>query len=167
MNPNDVDEKAQEILKNNYVIAPPVNVREIVENEGLEVIEMPFKDEINNVSGYIDTEKGRIYVNTADSKNRRNFTLAHELGHWLMHRKKLQEDPDKYAILYRIAIGKANDDPIEKQANRFAAELLVPQEIFKKYYAKYKDDIEKLSNLFQVSQEVIGYRIKDLNLDHA
>lgn len=139
------------------MLSPPVNIKELAKNYGLEVIEFDFGEEANNISGFIDIEKKKIYVNSNDSENRKTFTVAHELGHWLLHREKLDTNPD-YAILYRQPLGKANKDPIEAEANFFAATLLVPKELLDKEENK---DPTYLAGRFKVSEEVIGYRLED------
>jgi len=55
------------------------------------------------------------------SRGRRNFTIAHEFGHFLCHRSlrdEFQCGPDQ--------VGGASTDDIETQANRFASQLLLP-----------------------------------------
>ena len=59
--------------------------------------------------------------------------------------------------MYRKALGELNQDPKEKEANCFAANLLVPAELLE----KYKDyNIDTIAKIFGVSQEVIGYRLQ-------
>jgi Zn-dependent peptidase ImmA (M78 family) len=88
---------------------------------------------------------------------RQAFTLAHELGHWLLHNEKLRESPE-LSILFSKPLGELNKEPIEKEANCFAASLLVP----KSFLEEYKDeDPLTIAQIFGVSQDVIGFRIKD------
>lgn len=150
--------KAKKLLADNYVVEPPVDVAEIAANNGLDVRVAEFPAEYQGVSGFINLEDGRpaVYVNADDPPHRQKFTIAHELGHWLLHEDEIRTNPKK-AILFRIAIGETNSDPLEKQANAFAAELLVPMELF----AKVKDKpVKDLVDMFDVSSDVIGYRKK-------
>lgn len=157
-NYDNVSKKVEEVLKENFVIAPPVKIEDIASNYELIIVEADFGKDAKNVAGFIDPEEKKIYVNKNDSDTRQAFTIAHELGHWLLHRDQLVKEPDKYAILYRIPLGKINGDPIEKEANFFAANLLVPRDLLK----KYRDyDINTIARIFGVSSEVIGYRLKD------
>lgn len=151
--------RAEEILKENYITTPPIDVYEIAKNEGLEIEIKDFGDKFSNISGYIKPEMRTIFINSRDSENRRKFTVAHELGHWLLHRDKLEKEPEKYAILYRIPIGRSSGDPIEQEANYFAANLLVPEALLSGMRG-YTE--EQLSKEFMVSKDVIGYRIADL-----
>ena len=153
--------KAEEILRENYITTPPVDFYEIARNEGLEIETKDFGDEFNNISGYIKPGIRTIYVNSRDSENRRKFTVAHELGHWLLHRNKLEEEPEKYAILYRIPLGRSSGDPVEQEANCFAANLLVPEALLAERMTHAHTE-EQLSQEFMVSKDVIGYRVANL-----
>lgn len=152
--------KAEQVLQENFINNPPIDVYEIAKNEGLEIEVKDFGDKFNDISGYIKPEIRTIFVNSRDPENRRKFTIAHELGHWILHRDKLKSEPEKYAVLYRIPLGRAQDDPIEQEANYFAANLLVPQEMLT--VRKGEKTEEELATEFQVSRDVIGYRLSDL-----
>lgn len=156
-------QKAGTVLAENYVLEPPVNVYELVRNYGIDIEEQPFPSDFDNVSGFINIEDGRptMYVNLNEPKNRRKFTVAHEFGHWLLHKEKIRKDPGM-TVLYRKALGAANDDPAEREANAFAAELLVPMEMLQKEIDK---PVHELAEKFQVSTDVIGYR--KVSAEHA
>ena len=155
----DVVKDAEQVRAENYQTTPPVDVYEIAENNGLDIIETIFPPEQDDISGFVTTTdgKGKLYVNLNEHPNRRRFTVAHELGHWRLHKEELKNNPER-SILFRIAIGQLNKDPIEKEANIFAANLLVPMELLKK--AKKGKTHQELAELFGVSTEVIGYRLK-------
>ncbi len=146
-------EKAQEILKANSVISPPVIVEDVARNYGFRLSEVDFNGQ-GDVAGFIDPENKIIYVNRCDSDSRKAFTIAHELGHWFLHQEKLHSAPEEYAVLYRKPIGGEADN-IEKEANCFAAHLLVPGELLN----EYKDEsVNTISKIFGVSVELVGYR---------
>jgi len=148
-------QRVDEVLKENFVLSPPVRIEDIAANYGLTLVEADLADDI---AGFIDQTKKKIYVNKNDSDTRQAFTIAHELGHWLLHRTQLNSDPDKYAVLYRKPLGGSNGDPVEKEANFFAAHLLVPKSLLE----KYKDeDPNTIAKIFGVSPEVVGYRMKN------
>lgn len=149
-------EKAKQVLDDNFVIEPPVDVYQLAVNSGLDIRIGLFPDDYRTVSGFINIENGSpvMYVNQDDASNRQKFTIAHELGHWLLHEDEIRTNPER-AVLFRMAIGESNKDPIEQQANAFAAELLVPMDMFEK--VKFKS-VKELAELFEVSQDVIGYR---------
>lgn len=157
-------EVAEKVLSDNFIEEPPVDIREIAKNYGLEIVEVALPPKANDVAGYIDPETKTVYVNLNDSPARRNFTIAHELGHWILHQDKLEEQPEKYAVLYRIPLGIANKDPVESEANTFAANLLVPKEMLENYKTLSN---EELAKKFGVSSTVIGYRLKDQDYERT
>ncbi len=105
------------------------------------------------ISGYINLEKKRMLINRSDSFYRKNFTVAHELEHRIMHKNEIGEDED-VSILDRKPFGK-ECDALEVQANSFAAHLLLPDSMLKD---KIEESDLELSNIFKASQSVIGFR---------
>lgn len=151
--------RAKQVLDENFVVEPPVDVYLLAANNGIEIKVEAFPPEFVNVSGFINFESDHpiMYVNANDPPNRRKFTVAHELGHWLLHEKIIRNDSKK-TVLFRMALG-ASKDPIEAEANAFAAELLVPMDMFEK--EEDAKSVKDLADLFEVSTDVIGYRKKD------
>lgn len=149
--------QAKKILKENFVLEPPVDVYEITRNEGIRVIEEPFPEDYEDVSGFINIEDDCpvMYINESEPKNRKKFTVAHELGHWVLHEEAIREDTRR-AVMFRVALGEPNQDLLEKEANAFAAELLVPLDMFEKLEESQSQN--ELATIFEVSAEVIGYR---------
>ena len=139
------------ILEESFITEPPINPVKLARSYGLEVISADFKHE--KVAGYIDFDKKTIYIAKSDPVNRKTFTIAHELGHWFLHKDTI--DRSKIPVLYRN--GLLNSDPIEKEANAFAANLLVPTEFLR----QYKDDysVDELAKIFNVSRDVMGFRL--------
>lgn len=158
------EEQAKEVWKQNFILSVPFDLEEIARNYGLEVVEVDFGEKFSNIAGYL--KEKTIFVNGLDGENRKKFTIAHELGHFLLHQKELEEHPSQYAVLFRITIGKMNNDPVEKEANCFAANLLVPEEMLREKLTQ-KIGIPQLAEIFGVSQDVIGYRIQILHSNHS
>jgi Zn-dependent peptidase ImmA (M78 family) len=155
----EIRQKAKEVISLNYLQQPPIDIYSLAKNYGLHIFKEAFPSAYLNVSGFITITNGvpQLFVNSNDSVKRRNFTVAHELGHWLLHKDKIIEDPN-LAILFRIPLGTLNTDPLEKEANAFAAELLVPKSMLDSF--RNNKTPRQLSELFNVSEEVIGYRLE-------
>jgi len=102
----------------------PVNVEKIAEEMGIEIRREALG---KHVSGKIirETVDGRdkfvIYTNKSEHENRQRFTIAHELSHYILH-KPLIGDGIEEDTLYRSKLS----DNIEKEANQFAADILMP-----------------------------------------
>jgi Zn-dependent peptidase ImmA (M78 family) len=107
-------------------------------------------------------------VNALHHPYRQRFTLAHELAHVEMHRAALTTEVhiDK-GILRRDAVSATGVEPLEIEANVFAAELLMPQELLDAELAGRQIDLEEdafvikaLAKRFKVSEAVMRYRLQ-------
>lgn len=147
------ESEATRALQKNRITSPPISLEEIAEGEGLNIAVAEFEGE--GISGFIDFEKKLILVNKYDSISRQRFTIAHELGHWILHQKELQNDRD-LVVLYRRSIDDETD-PLEQEANCFAANLLVPISFLQKISGSSVTN-KKLANIFKVSEAVIAFR---------
>ncbi len=110
--------------------SPPVPVLEIAEQNGVHVIFANFGSSSERVAGYCDFRKAKLFVNAADRPRRQSFTIAHELGHWVMHRSIFVENPETWPVLPRFS-RPSNNNPHEQEASKFAAHLLVPDHLLK------------------------------------
>jgi hypothetical protein len=111
------------------------------------------------VSGMLIPPERRIYVNAAESLERRRFTLAHELGHWVC--QCLQgATAARYCRADEIGL-----DPqakaIEREANVFAAELLMPEEAVR---GAWTGSLAKCAETFGVSGEAMHWRLYNLGV---
>lgn len=155
----------------------PVKIINLCKNMGFSIYmqELP-----STVCGYImisgelreDFNTDRIIsVNEMESAKRRRFTVAHELGHFLFY-----FDPSRSIEFYNAFETDGKTSPEEDACNRFAAELLMPEDIFCAAYdrakAIYKDAadayyniVHYLSEEFLVPPKAVDWRIsKELNL---
>lgn len=127
---------------------------ERLDNLGFLEIEVVTDNELKN--SYAETNlltrkiyiRETVYNNAAAGDTRDRFTIAHELGHIVLHTETI--------IVCRIDEKiKTYEDP-EWQANQFAAEFLAPLEEI-----DIKSDINEISQKFQISKEAATYRKKD------
>lgn len=151
------EEMANKVLAENFISEPPIIAEEVAKNYGLRVGYYIFLPERRNVSGFITN--GEIVINDEEPIQRKNFTIAHELGHFLLGHIGNKD----YEVLYRQPI--ATQKPMEQEANCFAANLLVPENILRKYLADYPFITNyQLANIFGVSHDVIGFRRQNLRI---
>jgi len=161
---------AGELLEKYSVTEPPVPIERIAESEGALVVRNHFP---GYESGFALREGGRwiIGVNTTTSPRRQRFTVAHELGHLLLHEGTLITD---YSIYISKRDGKASlgTDKEEVEANGFAAEILMPKAMviaaldreLELNEATSRDElIARLARVFRVSNEAMSYRLVNLN----
>lgn len=147
--------KAQELTAD--YSSPPIPVLEIAERLGLSVGISTFGQYSKDVSGFIDFSENRIHVNHLNSFPRKLFTIAHEIGHWVLHRELYERYPSKYQVLARQTGIKL--DKYEKEANSFAASLLVPEHLLKPVRSH---GAATLASIFCVSREMMEYRLKNV-----
>lgn len=153
---NLAESKASELTA--HISSPPIPVYEIAESNGVNVLFVDFGENAETVSGLCDFRTSRIYVNKDDSTERQAFTMAHELGHWVMHKEFFLVNPDQYPILPRFSDPNRND-PKEKEANKFAACLLVPERLL----APVKGaPVAALARSFGVSRTMMEFRLKNV-----
>lgn len=100
----------------------PVNCSLIAKEFNIHVIERPL--EIEFVGGlFIEDGQRAIIINSnIDSDGRKNFTLAHELGHYFVHTEQL----NLKCTIDDLADTSPHSETIEKEANVFASTLLIP-----------------------------------------
>ena len=110
-----------------------------------------------------------IGINIRHAPNRRRFTLAHELAHVQLHRQELEDGVHvDRGSLRRDARAAAGVDPIEIEANAFAAGLLMPTAFLASELEGRSVDLEDdeavaaLANRFKVSGAAMRYRLISL-----
>jgi Zn-dependent peptidase ImmA (M78 family) len=119
---------------------------------------------------YRDAEQKIIGVNTQHAKVRQNFTVAHELAHLLLHdEERLHVDRDFSTVRMRNDVSSQGIDDAEKEANLFAAELLMPEIFLRQDLAEHKaldlyDDnlIPDLAGKYGVSVQALMFRLQYL-----
>ncbi len=153
---NLAERKAEELSKD--YSAPPVPVLEIAEENGVNVVFVDFGKNSEKVAGLCDFENARIYVNQDENADRQAFTMAHELGHWILHKDFFLENPDHYPVLPRFSKPDQNDWR-EKEANKFAACLLVPARLVRPVR---NAPIASLASVFGVSRTMMEFRLKNV-----
>src|SRR5439155_9267429 len=93
----------------------PIDVEKLAEAEGVEVDRADFGEEISGVL-VKDGERAMIGINARDASTRQRFTIAHELGHHLLHSsRELFVDRD-YVIHFRDEKSAGGYDPMEVEA---------------------------------------------------
>jgi Zn-dependent peptidase ImmA (M78 family) len=171
---NDIEQKAQDLLDSFNMSNVPVPVEDVAKRLGLNVIAFDLGSDVSGVL-HIKKENSSIGYNPNESKVRQRFTIAHELGHFILHHEadKVFIDNEKYYQLIKFRSEKTNLSPEdykhEKEANAFAAALLMPQGLVKQELASYvgfdlsdSSMITDLAKKFEVSTQAMSFRIINL-----
>lgn len=150
------EREARRLLSTAGIGLPPVDPVTIAKDvAGVSVEFATFAPSSENVSGFYDFEENAIFVNTHESPLRQTFTVAHELGHKILH--EAWAHSAEYKVLLRNPEGQ--QDFRESEANVFAANLLMPRFLMDKYYTL---PAHELSRLFAVSIPAIQARLSFL-----
>ncbi|MBC7382943.1 MAG: ImmA/IrrE family metallo-endopeptidase [Bacteroidia bacterium] len=165
-----IEEQVSKLLLLEGVESYPVPVEKIALSLGVDVMPYNLGEEVSGILA-INDGKGTIGYNLQHSKGRQRFTVAHELGHYIMHRntkKELFVDKD-YILKFRSNKKYSSTElKQEREANAFAAALLMPKDFILSELAKEQtitenELIEVLAKRFEVSVPAMTYRIADLN----
>lgn len=168
---------AKSILDQYNILKPPIPVKDIANYLGAEVRFVNFEDD-KDISGMIirgDSET-IIGVNASHHANRKRFTLAHECGHLLLHKAKSVYVDRSFSVKYRDVNSADGTDIEEIEANRFAAELLMPhdfllRDVFEGHLVQNSIDIENeegiraLAERYEVSQQAMTFRLQNVFQD--
>lgn len=114
------------------------------------------------ISGMIKYDKikqsGTIFVNDEDIPTRQTFTIAHELGHYHLH---IPTDDNGLVVSFR-----GITTPKEIEADKFAAELLMPKDkVIEEHSKLFYPTVSSLSKSFGVSNLAMKIRLNELGLN--
>lgn len=142
-------------------LEPIHDIIEVAELMGFTVINMSYnEDKVDAFSSMFKINDTNYFViTTGDSGSfyRQQFSIAHEIGHWVLHQNINPQELDKEE--YKV---------IENEANQFASIFLMPKESFgKELKTKIVDQIDTYYNLkrkWNVSMAAMIKRARDLNI---
>jgi len=142
-------EKIRDILHKLNIVAPPVPIEKIAELFSIKIF--PYPNFPDNISGTIvnQNDSAIIGVNSNHAIVRQRFTIAHELGHFLLGHELGEKIIDD-------VFDKPNDK--EREASEFAAELLMPRDFLKQDVLK-KIKIPDLAKQYMVSEQAMSIRL--------
>jgi Zn-dependent peptidase ImmA (M78 family) len=172
----EIDEAAQRLLRKAGITKAPVEVERVAKVLGAEI---RLEHSESDVSGglYRLTEGPVIGVNASHPTVRQRFTIAHEIGHLTLHERPVFIDRT-YVVanesasqprFLRNAVSSEAVDPLEIEANRFAACLLMPLAFLARDLRGMKlpvrsNDIETLADTYKVSGQAMTIRLTNLGV---
>jgi Zn-dependent peptidase ImmA (M78 family) len=163
----DPTQSARELLGRLNVQNVPVPVDKIAKTVGAQVVFSPLDDELSGMI-LVKGDRTLIGVNSLHHPNRQRFTIAHEIGHLELHRSFITGQihvDKKFTVLMRDPNSAAGTDRLEIEANRFAAELLMPEWAVRRVLEREAIDIDDdrtvsdLAKKFRVSRQALQYRL--------
>jgi IrrE N-terminal-like domain len=160
--PGDVRDPRADALRERYGALfgggeVPVPVESIAEDLlGLRVAE----DESLACSGVLLPRRREVWLNAREAPGRRRFTLGHELGHWVCQVLEGDGAP-VYCRSDEVGVGEGRAR--EREANIFAAELLMPEPLVRERFSELRQ-VADLARAFAVSSEAMHWRLYNFGL---
>lgn len=134
-------------------------IEPVVERLGGKIIYQSFGDLSQSVEESIrvyDTNRFEIFLPDYTSAERDRFSIAHEIGHYILH---FPMDRTKPMVAARYGSNRA-----EWEANWFAAGFLMPAPAFKAKFRKAAGNVVDVARHFKVSFAAAKARAKSLGL---
>ena len=144
------------ILLNNDLYKIPANILKIAKANDISVYKADMEKKILGAIRY-NEGKYTILLNQAQSYEQQRFTLAHELGHFFLHKEILESEEIHVDIMYKI------ENEQEEEVDYFAGALLMNRMLLEKMYRENKS-IRELAEMFEVSISVMTLRLDTLGL---
>lgn len=173
-----IERSTQEVLRSANALTAPVDVRHVARALGAHVHEKTLEDQISGVL-LVEGGERHIVVNEAHHPNRQRFTIGHELGHLCLHHsgednlyvdrqmRLYQRAGEASSVLYNSPTSTTTP-AMEREANMFAAALLMPQPLLQHAAAlaqlSDESDIGALALTFGVSEQAMTIRLQQLGL---
>lgn len=147
--------------RNNFSL----EVEKLISLEGINLLKQP----LNGISGmsFVNEQGSFIVVNsTENSRQRKRFTMAHELGHLVLHHSSPVSVSEESGVLLRDINSSKGEDLKEIEANYFAACLLMPSNKVSSYLSEVshlsEDFITDMAKKFDVSVMAMTIRLTNL-----
>jgi len=162
------EEAARQILAEG-TYGMPVNVEQIARRLNITIRMQELEDTVSGVL-VIKHATAVIGVNKDHHPHRQRFTIAHEIGHYLLHSQAARVFIDAAPVFFRDQHAATGDDPQEIAANQFAAELLMPERVVQDLVRLQPIDVfddaavRRLASHFGVSAQALTIRLTRLSL---
>lgn len=163
------EECAAEALQKSGVRAIPISVTRVARHYGIEVFVEEFAEDVSGVL-LVEDEQPLIGVNSQHHMNRQRFSVAHELGHFLMHMSGRNTFVDGAFVFFRDHVSTQGTDLQEIEANAFAAALLMPEDAIYAELRRGEIDVldeyavDRMAAKFGVSAQALAIRLTKLRL---
>ena len=165
--------RARQLLATGGVTSSPVPLERLAELCTAVIHYEPFEGELSGIVHRRPNGSAVIGVNSSHSPNRQRFTIAHEIGHLLLHADEEVHIDEKRPLGRRDELSSQAADDREIEANQFAAELLMPESILHQIVSSLVKEhpdlsveraIEKLAHTFLVSELAMTHRLTNLHI---
>lgn len=172
-----IESDATELLRNAHAWGSPVDLKRVCSWLNVTVHFETLEDSVSGVLVIRGGERHAL-VNASHHANRQRFSLAHELGHLLLHDSRGDRlFIDTHMRMYqRVGAPSAESytDPEslttpdeEREANIFASALLMPRQLIQQCQhldLSEESEVTRLARSFAVSDQAMSIRLQQLGL---
>ena len=173
-----IDNDTLRKIQNIRVATAPVDLRRLANELGVKVV---FEPLMSGLRGKVEEKLPKweagsdkapkpyflITINSNNPKSLQNFTLAHEIAHVVLHQeyiKTSQNIVEHWDATPLFNVNEREVKTIEKEAQKFAAWLLVPFTSLAAFFERYGDvQTPVVADTFGVSQGMMEIRLKDFH----
>ncbi|MBL7555795.1 MAG: ImmA/IrrE family metallo-endopeptidase [Bdellovibrionaceae bacterium] len=145
--PEEIEAKVQEFLQEYHPDNMlPIPIEEIIDLKmGIHIVPTPDMMAVSGVDAVTSHDLKQINIDHEQFEkkpNRARFTLAHEVGHIVLHKDFIDAQNFKEEAEWRtFVLNDLHRDPMEVQANIFAAYLLMPSDHLEKEFIHAKKEL--------------------------
>jgi Zn-dependent peptidase ImmA (M78 family) len=164
-----VDKKIKELWELfPKLVKPPVNLKNLMSALDIKFEEKDFEGQLSGAAIFNGNEM-IVTVNSNEPESRKRFTVAHEIGHLLLHADQALNIDIKPVNLNRDQNSTTGESWREVEANYFAASLLMPKDDVRNQFFKWSEldedlRLKKLAQRYEVSMQAMSVRLNTLGL---
>lgn len=147
-------QQAEKLLGDLQVSTLPVDVYEIADKLGIEIMELSEPDWFSGSLLNIE-DSYYIIVNKIMTPEKKRFTIAHELGHFILHKNEV------------VYMDNDKQEHLQRQANMFAAALVMPERAVRAESNKWYKNHKFLAGVFGVLEDTMFDRMRELEILHG
>ena len=164
--------KVTRLLEDLGIHQPPVPIRRVARHCDARIVRVSGEED-DDLSGFLYREGDRavIGVDKDQAPTRQRFTIAHEIGHLFLHEHDQVHVDRGFRVRLRSGVSSEGTDRDEMEANRFAAELLMPTQLLRADVQTWEFDLvndkglKSLARRYGVSTQALAIRLNALGYE--
>jgi Zn-dependent peptidase ImmA (M78 family) len=155
----NIRHQAERLLVSAGITHEPVSLRDVVSALNLEVVQTSREPFMSEAALEPMGDSYAIVLHGDTGERRRRFTIAHEIGHFVLH-------PGRPHMERGGLVSEAGRLE-EREADAFAAEILMPEPLVRQAVYEHGPDVARLADRFLVSKKAMQLRLRFLGLSHG
>lgn len=163
-----IERRALDLIQRYNLSGPPLDVQRLAQELGIKLTKSDLGVDCSGVL-VKRGDSAVVAVNWEHHSNRQRFTIAHEIGHFVLHKNGTYVDRSTSAF-FRNAESGSGTVKEEREANRFAAALLMPAAWIERAISDSSLNLDDeiavldLAEQFEVSPQAMSFRLANLGL---